>query len=77
MNNCKPSEERHRIAVGGRVLRVTKSVGLSNDSVLAGLCGPVCRTSSGGGDETPGIKRICVRATGTRCSDENPVDASR
>ena len=26
MNNCKPSEEQHRIAVGGRVLRVTKSV---------------------------------------------------
>ena len=34
---------------GPLVLRATKSVGLSNDSVLAGFCGPVCCTSSGYG----------------------------
>ena len=36
-----------RSVKGPVVLRVTKSVVLSNDFVLAGLCGPVCRTSSG------------------------------
>ena len=72
MNNCKPSEERHRIAVGGRVLRVIKSVGLSNESVLAGLCGPVCRTSSGCEATALSLDStgtLVVRATGTRCSD--------
>ena len=36
-----------RSVEGPVVLRVTKSVGPSNDSVLAGFCGPVCCTSSG------------------------------
>ena len=71
MNNCKPSEERHRIVVRGRVLHVTKSVRLLNDSVLAGLCGPVCRTSSGCEATALSLHSrgtLVVRATGIRCS---------
>ena len=72
MNNCKPSEEGHRIAVSGRVLLVTKSVRRSNDPVLAGLSGPVCRTLSRCEATAVALDSrgtLVVRATGTRCSD--------